>query len=189
MRIIAGEFKGLKLTPVGKGDPRRRLRPTSARMKTRIFDLITHGPCGNRVAEARVLDLFAGTGALGLEAISRGASFACFVDNGNVACELIQKNIGLARVGKKAILLRKDAARLGNWGGVPFDLVIMDPPYGTDLPERVLSQAARSGWLGPDCFVVAEDSRFLSDPDFLEVVDRRKSGDTCISCLVVKPAG
>ena len=188
MRIIAGDLKGLGLAPVGKGDARNRLRPTSARMRTRIFDMISHGSSGNRVAGARVLDLFAGTGALGLEALSRGASFACFVDNGAVACDLIRRNIELAGVAERAILLRRDAARLGQWRSPPFDLVVLDPPYGTGLPERTLRRAAQTGWLHPDCMIVAEDSRFLSAPDFLEVLDRRKSGDSCISCLGLKSA-
>ena len=187
MKIIAGDLKGLRLAPVGKGDARNRLRPTSARMRTRIFDMISHGSFGNRVAGARVLDLFAGTGALGLEALSRGAEFVCFVDNGAVACELIRRNIDLAGATDRAILLRRDAVRLGQWQSPPFDLVVLDPPYGTGLAEQALRRASLSGWLHPDCMIVAEDSRFLSAPDFLKVLDRRKSGDTCISCLSLKP--
>ncbi len=181
MQIAAGKFKGLRLAAVGKGDLQRRLRPTSARTRIRIFDLLTQGRFGDLVAGSRVLDLFAGTGALGLEAISRGAAFTCFVDNGAVACRLIERNIDLARAMKQTILLRKDATRLGKWRGAPFDLVFLDPPYGTTLPERVLRQAARTGWLAPDCLIVAEDSRFLSAPGFLNLLDQRRAGSSCIS--------
>ncbi|WP_205631862.1 RsmD family RNA methyltransferase, partial [Cereibacter johrii] len=97
MRIIGGQRRGLKLAEVGEGDARAHLRPTSDRVREAIFNLLLNGGYGNPVAGAHVLDLFAGTGALGLEALSRGAQRATFVENGAAALALLRRNIGLMR--------------------------------------------------------------------------------------------
>ena len=110
MRIIAGRFRGTALAVLGKGDAGAHLRPTSDRVRESLFSMLTHR---NVIQGARVLDLFAGTGALGLEALSRGARDVCFVENGSTGQRLITQNIEKLRVADEATLMRKDATRLG----------------------------------------------------------------------------
>ncbi len=183
MKIVAGRLGGLALATVGKGDPANRLRPTSARTRTRIFDCLVHASEGDRVAGRHVLDLFAGTGALGLEALSRGAAHACFVDNGPVACRLIRKNRELASVLENSTLLRRDATCLGRNRRQEFELVFLDPPYGAGLAVPALRAAASGRWLAPGCTVVVEDSTPLQAPGLLEPLFHRRSGNSVISVL------
>ena len=133
MRIIGGRARGLHLAPVGAGDAAAHLRPTSDRVRESIFNLLINGGHGNPVQGARVLDLFAGTGALGLEALSRGATHASFVEDGKAALALIKRNIALMRAEAETQVLRRDATQPGAHGGAGFDLVFLDPPYGKGL--------------------------------------------------------
>ncbi|MDW4500156.1 16S rRNA (guanine(966)-N(2))-methyltransferase RsmD [Sulfitobacter sp. D35] len=185
MRIVAGRFRSVPLASVGKGDRGAHLRPTADRVRESLFNLL-----GNRgaVEGARVLDLFAGTGALGLEAISRGAREAVFVDDGRVAQKLIRENIARLGVTDCARLLRRDATRLGACDGDGFDLVFLDPPYGKGLGEKALASAASGGWLAPGGLVVWEENAEMSAPDGFEAVDRRRYGDTHVTLLLTDPA-
>ena len=134
MRIIGGRWKGLRLTPVGKGDRGAHLRPTSDRVRENLFNLLMGGRFGDPVTDAVVLDLFAGTGALGLEALSRGASSATFVDDGRAAGKLLAANFALAKP-SNVKHLKRDATRLPSCDGEPANLVFLDPPYGKGLGE------------------------------------------------------
>jgi 16S rRNA (guanine966-N2)-methyltransferase len=183
MRIIAGRMRGLKLAPVGKGDTDAHLRPTSDRVRESIFNLLMGGAYGDPVKGARVLDLFAGTGALGLEAVSRGAAHATFVDDGAKALSLIRKNIGLCRAQADTQVLRRNATRLGDCKGAPFDLIFVDPPYGKGLGEKALASATAGSWLGADALIVLEEGRSLPPPMGLELLDQRRYGDTIIFML------
>lgn len=181
MRIIGGTFRGLTLADVGTGEPSAHLRPTSDRVRESIFNLLINGGYGDPVTGARVLDLFAGTGALGLEALSRGAAHACFVDDGRKAATLIRANIALTRTGDLADLIRIDATRLGPTRGQGFNLIFLDPPYGLGLGERALTAALAGGWLAPGAFVVWEENIAPLVPPPLDLVDQRRYGDTLIS--------
>ena len=128
MRIVGGERRGLKLADVGAGDPAAHLRPTSDRVREAIFNLLLNGPYGDPVTGARVLDLFAGTGALGLEALSRGAARIAFVDDGTAARALLRRNIELMRAMGTTDVWRRDATRLGPNRGPGYGLVFLDPP-------------------------------------------------------------
>ncbi|MFN0115588.1 MAG: 16S rRNA (guanine(966)-N(2))-methyltransferase RsmD [Paracoccaceae bacterium] len=183
MRIVGGERRGLKLAEVGDGDPAAHLRPTPDRVREAVFNLLTNGPAGDRVRGQRVLDLFAGTGALGLEALSRGAAQAIFVDDGRVAQALIRRNIALMRAEAAADLLRLDATRLGPNGGAPFALVFLDPPYGQSLGERALASALEGGWLAPGACVVWEEAADPAPPPGFAVTDRRRYGGTSVTLL------
>lgn len=178
MRIIAGQHRGLTLASVGKGDAEAHLRPTSDRVRESLFNILTgHGlPQG-----ARVLDLFAGTGALGLEALSRGAAHATFVDNGRTAQRLISDNIARTRQRDAATTLSQDATRLGT-AGAACNLVFLDPPYGKGLGAKALLSARAGGWLAKDALVVWEDSAPQIAQGF-DRVDQRRYGDTHISFL------
>lgn len=183
MRIIGGARRGLKLADVGPGDHEAHLRPTSDRVREAIFNLILGGRYGNPVQGARVLDLFAGTGALGLEALSRGAVHATFVDDGRPAQALIQRNIDLMRASGTADLLRQDATRLGLNRNAGYNLVFLDPPYGRGLGERALSACLAGSWLAPEALVVWEESNAPVPPVPLEQLDQRIYGKTRVTIL------
>jgi len=183
MRIIGGQSRGLHLTPVGAGDPAAHLRPTSDRVREAIFNLLINGGYGDPVTGARVLDLFAGTGALGLEALSRGAARVCFVDDGPVALGLLRRNVGLMRASDRVDILRRDATRLGPVRGAGFDLVFLDPPYGKGLGETALGAAQAGGWLSREAMVVWEEGVAPDCPPGFETLDQRKYGDTVVTLL------
>ena len=156
MRIISGKRRGLHLTKVGQGDAAAHLRPTTDRVRENIFNLLTGGAYGDPITDARVLDLFAGTGALGLEAWSRGAAHVTFVDDGSKAQSLIRQNIDLCRADEDTQLLRKNATQLGDCKTQPFNLAFLDPPYRENtwgkgtvvLRGRKLAGHRRTGGLG-----------------------------------------
>lgn len=184
MRIISGNFRGLKLASVGKGDRAAHLRPTSDRVRESIFNLLMNGGYGDPVDGARVLDLFAGTGALGLEALSRGAEFVALMDNGRVAGDLIRRNLGLCHLSAdRAILLKRDATRPGQNHMPLFDLVFMDPPYGKGFGEAALAAALAGGWLAPKALVVCEDAAEMPTVSGYARLDARRYGDSWVTLL------
>ncbi|MCU0900707.1 MAG: 16S rRNA (guanine(966)-N(2))-methyltransferase RsmD [Cypionkella sp.] len=185
MRIIGGRARGLHLAPVGAGDAAAHLRPTSDRVRESIFNLLINGGHGNPVQGARVLDLFAGTGALGLEALSRGASHACFVEDGKTALGLLKRNIALMRAEAETEVLRRDACAMGPARGAGFDLVFLDPPYGKALGEKAISACLASGWFAPAAMIVWEEGTPPLPPAGLDLVDQRRYGDTVVTLLKV----
>lgn len=183
MRIIAGRLRGKKLADVGVGDAASHLRPTTDRVRESLFNLLTSGKHGDPVTGARVLDLFAGTGALGLEAFSRGATHVTFVDDGTAARALLRENVTLCAAQGATKVFRRDATDLGTVTGVPFDLVFLDPPYGQGLGERALASALAGGWLAPGALVVWEDSAPPLPPAGVTLLDQRRYGGTVITIL------
>lgn len=178
MRIIAGAWRGRRLAPLGKGDEGARLRPTPDRVRESLFSMLT---ARDVLQGAQVLDLFAGTGALGLEALSRGADHVHFVENGRVGARLIAENI--RSLGANATLQRSDATRLPAHGGAPFSLVFLDPPYGKGLGERALAAARQGGWIAEGATIVWEEDAAMSPPDGFSFQDQRRFGDTWITLL------
>lgn len=187
MRIIGGRARGLNLAPVGEGDAKAHLRPTTDRVREAIFNLLLNGGYGNPVEGARVLDLFAGTGALGLEALSRGASRVAFVDDGTVSRALLRRNIELMRAMGQTDVWRRDATRMGPNRGPGYDLVFLDPPYGMGLGERALASLLEGGWLGPKALIVWEEGTAPVAPRGFDQLDQRRYGDTIVTILA--PAG
>ena len=179
MRIIAGQHRGLQLASVGQGDTDAHLRPTSDRVRESLFNILSHygQPSG-----ARVLDLFAGTGALGLEALSRGATHVTYVENGRAGQKLILENLTKARRTQDATLLKSDATSLPQ-AKVPCNLVFLDPPYGKALGEQALASARAQGWLSEDALVVWEESAPMYAPQGFTLEDQRKYGSTVITLL------
>lgn len=184
MRIIAGRFGGRRLAQLGKGDAAAHLRPTPDRVREALFSSLSSGSYGDPIADARVLDLFAGSGALGLEALSRGAAHVTFVDNGRVAQGLLRQNIETLGVEEETAVLRRDALKRGENPGVPYTLIFLDPPYGKDLGAKALSLP---GWIAPGALVVWEDSSVQSSPQGFEMRDQRRYGDTHITILEAAP--
>jgi 16S rRNA (guanine966-N2)-methyltransferase len=176
MRIVGGRLGGRPLaTPKSQ-----QVRPTSDRLREAVFNILAHS-YGDPVAGARVLDLFAGTGALGLEAISRGAAFALFVDDGAEARALIRQNVEALGLGGVTRIFRRDATRLGAaHPNEPFGLVFLDPPYRKGLAEASLASLRDGGWLTPDALVVVEeaaDAGFAAPKGYAEI-ERRRYDDT-----------
>jgi 16S rRNA (guanine966-N2)-methyltransferase len=154
VRIVAGRFRGAQLaTPETDA-----VRPSADRLRETLFNVLAHG-YGNPVVEARVLDLFAGTGSLGLEAVSRGAAFCLFVDDGAPARALIRANVEKLALTGATKLWRRDATDMGPCAPMPpFDLAFLDPPYGKGLAERALTSLAAGRWLAPGAVVVVEEA-------------------------------
>src|SRR5881394_392385 len=145
MRIVGGRLRGRALVPPTS----QGIRPTADRLREALFNILTHA-YGDPITGARVLDLFAGTGALGLEAISRGAAFALFVDDGAEARALLRQNVEALGVAAVTRIFRRDATMLGPAHPVePFSLAFLDPPYGMGLAEQALAAMRDGGWLTP----------------------------------------
>jgi 16S rRNA (guanine966-N2)-methyltransferase len=187
MRIIGGTRRGLKLAKVGEGDAAAHLRPTSDRVREAIFNLLINGTYGNLVSGARVLDLFAGTGALGLEALSRGAEAAVFVDDGAKAMGLLRENIAKMRAEAVTRVMRQNATRLLPNPEAPFSLVFLDPPYGKGMGEAALAAALKGGWLAPGATVVWEEGTAPAPPEGFTLINQRRYGDTHVT-LMTAPA-
>ncbi|MEO1950173.1 MULTISPECIES: 16S rRNA (guanine(966)-N(2))-methyltransferase RsmD [unclassified Thioclava] len=181
MRIIGGAKRGLKLADVGAGDMDAHLRPTTDRVRESIFNLLMNGGHGNPVPEARVLDLFAGTGALGLEALSRGAARVAFVDDGTAARALLRRNIEAMRAMGVTDVWRRDATNMGPNRGPGYDLIFLDPPYGMGLGERALASCLENGWIAPGAMIVWEENTPPILPAALEQLDQRRYGDTLVT--------
>ncbi|MBV7380392.1 16S rRNA (guanine(966)-N(2))-methyltransferase RsmD [Maritimibacter dapengensis] len=181
MRIIAGDFRGLNLASVGKGDAGAHLRPTTDRVRESLFSMLAGGRFGDPVSDAVVLDLFAGTGALGLEALSRGAQYATFVDDGRVAQSLIRENVKKCRAEARVKIISRNATRLPANTDAPASLVFLDPPYGKGLGEKALTSALEGGWVAPGALIVWEDSAAITPPIGVTLLDQRRYGDTVIS--------
>ncbi|MGY6410603.1 MAG: 16S rRNA (guanine(966)-N(2))-methyltransferase RsmD [Alkalilacustris sp.] len=183
MRIIGGSHRGMALAGPGAGDPGARLRPTSDRVRESLFNLLCHS-AGDPVPGARVLDLFAGTGALGLEALSRGAAQASFIDDGAAARALLRRNIEKMQAMGITKVWRRDATRLGENRGLPFDLVFLDPPYGCGLGQQALASARAGGWLAAGATIVWEENAAQQPPSGFTALDSRRYGDTWLTLLV-----
>ena len=185
MRVIAGIHRGRALTSVGKGDPAAHLRPTTDRVRESLFGMLQGGRLGDPVTGARVLDLFAGTGALGLEALSRGAAEAVFVESGRVAQAILSANIATLDEGARARIVRRDATRLGV-ADAGFGLVFLDPPYGKGLGRRAIDAALSGGWIAPGALVVWEDAAEADLPEALIRADARRYGDTWVTVATAR---
>lgn len=180
MRIIAGEWGGRRLTPVGKGDAGAHLRPTPDRVRESLFSSLV---ARDVLKGARVLDLFAGTGALGFEAVSRGSQNVVFVENGRVGQKLISENIKLLNAADRCRLIKHDATRLGPSDAGEFDLVFLDPPYGKDLGARAVVNARDQGWFTETCVIVWEEAQAMPAPSGFTLVDQRRYGTTHVTLL------
>ena len=182
MRIVAGAFRGRRLAALGKGDAGAHLRPTTDRVREALFNMLAGGRFGDPFSGAHVLDLFAGTGALGLEALSRGAAHVTFVDDGRVATRLIRENIAALGVKAKTRLIARDATRLPQ-AEAPATLVFLDPPYGKGLGDKALASASNAGWIAPDALIVWEDSTAQTAPEGFAPLETRRYGDSWITLL------
>lgn len=178
MRIVAGEFRGRSLiAPTGN-----EIRPTTDRVRESLFSILENR-YGDLLHDGKIIDLFAGTGAFGLEAVSRGAAFVLFVEQSREAQRIIARNIDELKLKKRVQILRKDVTKLQKMHKEgPFDIVFADPPYGMGLAEKAAITLIKNGWMSERSLFVAEDRKGSSAP-FLpsfNLVDQRIFGDTVI---------
>ena len=181
MRIVGGRLRGrLLAAPASQG-----IRPTADRLRESLFNILVHA-YGDPITDARVLDLFAGTGALGLEALSRGAAFALFIDEGAEARALLRENVATLGLGGTTRIFRRDATKLGTANPIePFSVAFLDPPYGRGLAEQALASALAGGWLAPGALVVVEEAAkpgFITSEGFDEL-ERRNYDDSALIVL------
>ncbi len=184
MRIVGGKYRGKSLAAPPAGD--QKLRPTSDRLRETVFNILVHSEYAGCLSDTRVLDLFAGTGALGFEALSRGAKFALFVDDAPMARGLIRQNVEALGVGGSTRIFKRDAARPGDANSFgEYSLIFADPPYDLGLAETALANCREGGWIAEGAIIVVEDSAtagFASPPGFIEW-DRRRQGKSEIIFL------
>ncbi|MEI9886407.1 MAG: 16S rRNA (guanine(966)-N(2))-methyltransferase RsmD [Rhizomicrobium sp.] len=182
MRITGGQFRGRNLAE----PPDNRVRPTSDKVRQAVFNILAHNDFGFALDGAKVVDLFAGTGALGLEALSRGALFALFVDDSAESRALIRANVEALNLTGATKIWRRDARDLGPLGagaGGPFTLAFLDAPYRKNLTAPAL-QSLRGGWLASEAIVVAETGEDETlDAEGYRLLDRRSYGETAIHIL------
>lgn len=180
MRIVGGALRGRVLKGPGSG----AIRPTADRLREALFNILVHS-YGDPVAGARVLDLFAGTGALGVEALSRGAAFVLFVDEAAEARALLRANVEALGLGGVTRIFRRDATKLGAAHPVPpFSLVFADPPYGRGLAEKALIAARAGDWLTADALAIVEEAAgAFRAPEGFEEIERRRYDDSEIVFL------
>ncbi|RFC65349.1 16S rRNA (guanine(966)-N(2))-methyltransferase RsmD [Fulvimarina endophytica] len=181
MRIVGGEFRGRKLETPATDE----IRPTTDRARETLFNILAHREEVD-LDGARVLDLFAGTGALGCEALSRGARFCVFIEEGVEARGLIRRNVETFGLQGRTKIYRRDATRLGGVGTFePFDLLFADPPYGKGLGERALEAASSGGWLKPGALCVVEEAAAspFAPPEGFELVDERTIAESRLRLL------
>jgi len=187
VRIVGGRLRGRLL----QAPASRAIRPTSERLRESIFDILAHRHAGV-VEGARVVDLFAGSGALGVEALSRGAKFALFVDNGPEARALLRANVDAFALGGVTRIWRADATLLGKApAGPPFTLAFLDPPYDKGLAGPALAGLVEGGWLASGAVVVVEESAEaeIGAPTALRIVDERVYGETKVVFLAYGDEG
>jgi 16S rRNA (guanine966-N2)-methyltransferase len=176
MRVVGGRLKGRNIAAPSSRD----IRPTADRLRESVFNILIHA-YDDPIENARVLDLFAGTGALGIEAVSRGAAFTLFVDNGAEARALLRNNVEALGLGGVTKVYRRDATHLGPAHPVePFALAFLDPPYGRGLGEKALASLRDGRWLTPDALLIVEESKAanFAAPDGFEQLERRAYDDT-----------
>jgi 16S rRNA (guanine966-N2)-methyltransferase len=176
MRVVGGRLRGRNLASPSSHD----IRPTADRLREAIFNILIHA-YDDPVQDARVLDLFAGTGALGIEAVSRGAKFTLFVDNGAEARALMRDNVESLGLGGVTKVYRRDATNLGPAHPMePFSLVFLDPPYAKGLADKALVSLRDGGWLARSALLVVEEAKaaaFKAGEGFAEL-ERRAYDDT-----------
>jgi 16S rRNA (guanine966-N2)-methyltransferase len=176
MRVVGGRLKGRNIAAPASRD----IRPTADRLRESVFNILVHA-YDNPIDGARVLDLFAGTGALGIEAASRGAAFVLFVDNGAEARALLRNNVEALALGGVTKVYRRDATDPGPAHPMqPFSLAFLDPPYGKGLADKSLASLRDGGWLVQGALVVVEEAKAtgFAAPQGFEELERRAYDDT-----------
>lgn len=186
MRIVGGEFRGRSLAAPKSND----IRPTIDRTRESLFNILAHAH-PDALDGTRILDLFAGTGAVGLEAMSRGCRAAMFVENSVEGRGLLWENIESLGLHGRAKILRRDATQLGSVSNMePFHLLFADPPYGKSLGEKAFMAAHQGGWLVPGALAILEERSdvLVQVESPFELLEDRVFGDTKMYFYAYRPA-
>jgi len=182
MKIVSGRFRGAHLA----SPKSNAVRPTSDKVRQAVFNVLAHGLDGFELEGVRALDLFAGTGAMGLEALSRGARYCLFIEQNAEIRATLRRNVeGLGLTGLTKIW-RRDATKLGPAGKLgAFGLVFLDPPYAKGLGQLALAAAAQGGWIETGGIAVLEEAAAaeIDIPQGYELLDERRYGDTQVVFL------
>jgi 16S rRNA (guanine966-N2)-methyltransferase len=183
VRVIAGKFRGLRLKSIGSTPTNKSLRPTTDRVRENLFNILAGGKYGNILDGARVLDMFSGTGILGIEAISRGASHATLIEKCASTFKLIQDNIKLTNTVNEINTINTNVMHLEQCKTEPFNLIFIDPPYQKKFGEPALERALKFGWLSVGALIVWEESVSPEVPKEFQWVDEKKYGKTILTFL------
>lgn len=183
MRIIAGKLRGTQLNPIRNIGLNTNLRPTTDRIRENIFNIILGGRFGDRLQKKRVLELFAGTGVFGIEAISRGAASATLIEKDPAAFKLIQSNIKITNTSEQITAIKSNAIKLGICKTKPFDLIFIDAPYRKNLGKLALERALEKGWLSHNALVVWEDNVVPQIPKEFTPIEEKRYGNTILTFL------
>jgi len=181
MRVVGGRLRGRALA----APKSQTIRPSADRLRESLFNILAHA-YGDPVTGARVLDLFAGSGALGIEALSRGAAFTLFIDESVEARALLRENVAALGLGGVSRIFRRDATKLGAVHPLaPFSLVFLDPPYGQGLAQKALASARAGEWFEPDALIVVEEAAVpgFKTPEGYQEIERRAYDDTEVTFL------
>ncbi len=182
MRIVSGRFRGTKLYAPKSG----ATRPTSDKVRQAVFNVLAHGIEDFQIEGRRALDLFAGTGAMGLEALSRGARYCLFIEESAEARAALRRNVEALGLTGASRIWRRDATRLGPAGNLDaFGLAFLDPPYGRGMGERALAAMVEGGWIETGGIAVLEEAAGteIDVPRGYELIDQRRYGDTNVMIL------
>ncbi len=182
MRIISGKWKGRRLSSAVGRSGDFSLRPTMDRVRESIFNILAHGGI-MKSSGSRVLDLFSGTGALGFEALSRGASYVCFVDSNKRSLKILNENVSLLGVADNIRIIKRDAKKLGINYDHKYDLIFLDPPYGKSFGECALESAVNGGWISDKALVIWEENVEILPPKGFTFLEKRLIGSIHLNFL------
>ena len=182
MRIVGGKWRGQRLFQLSKSPIGAGLRPTADRVRETMFNILQHG-IGFEMKESRVLDLFCGTGALGFEALSRGAGYVCFIDVEKTSLNIVNNNLNILGIEKEVTLLQRDVIKLNQNPEQDYNLIFLDPPYGKGLGELALGNVLEKGWISQNAIVVWEEKDEVFPPKELNLIKSRVIGISCLNFL------
>ena len=183
MRVIGGKWKSRKINRLLRGSHGSFIRPTTDRIKENIFNILENLDVSNRIIGAKVLDIFCGTGALGIEAISRGASFCQFIDNSIISRQITLDNIHNFCCENKTRFLLRNALEIGNCDLKKNDIVFLDPPYKKNIAEKTIQKLFQFGWIDKNSLLILEKSKDEIFNSNLHLIDNRIYGNTEILFL------
>ena len=180
MRVIGGSLKGRRLSAIKQQGNMTSLRPTTDRIKESLFNILSGGKFDIKMEKARILDIFAGSGALGVEAISRGAKSCTFIEKNKACIRLLDTNLKICNIKNQTNIKTFDATEFPLNLEQPYDLVFVDPPYRKSLGEAAVRSALASNWISDNALIVLEEGEQKSSLKGFKLEDTRRYGDTIL---------
>lgn len=180
MRVIGGSLKGRRLSTIKTDGNMSTLRPTTDRIKESLFNILFGGKFDIKIEHTRVLDIFAGTGALGVEAISRGAKTCTFIEKNKACVQTLKANIDLCSIEDKTKITICDATKIPLNSDQPYDLVFLDPPYRKSLGEVAIKSALDSNWISKSALIILEEGEQKNSLEGFRLEDIRRYSDTIL---------